>query len=462
MAQNGIAPGTTQVNGSDLFKTPLAHLGMILPPLDIREIVEKTANYVSRNGIVFEEKIREKEKNNTKFCFLNPADPYYKYYEFRLEEHKKGKFISLTTKDQQKTEQNASKQLQNKAALLEPPKFYFSASLPAISAADLDILKLTAQFVARNGREFQTTLSQRESRNFQFDFLRPNHSLFQYFTKLVKQYTRILIPPKNTNKILERNIENKYQLLEVIRKRVAWQKYQEEQQKLKQEEEDREKIEYAQIDWHDFVVVETIEFTNADEQMDLPAPISLSVLQSATLEQKQMMSMYHDPNASLLEDTSYNITQSYSTPVEKTQPSQEDEGVEMDIEADSDEETTAIKERREHQEKVRLAMQQSRAGLPMKIRTNYVPKALNKAENTLICPQCNLAIPSNELEEHMRIEMLDPKWKEQKAKAESKSASSNLYQEGAASNLKRMTASMYDMQGNSMSKEEMERNKRQR
>lgn len=71
--------------------------------------------------------------------------------------------------------------------------------------------------------------------------MRPNHSLFQYFTKLVKQYTKILIPPKNTNKILERNIENKYQLLEVIRKRVAWQKYQEEQQKLKQEEEDREK-----------------------------------------------------------------------------------------------------------------------------------------------------------------------------------------------------------------------------
>ncbi|KAG5440625.1 hypothetical protein PCK2_000335 [Pneumocystis canis] len=77
MAQNGLPPGTTQVNGSNLFTTPLAHLGMILPPLDIREIVEKTANYVSRNGIVFEEKIREKEKNNAKFCFLNPADPYY-------------------------------------------------------------------------------------------------------------------------------------------------------------------------------------------------------------------------------------------------------------------------------------------------------------------------------------------------------------------------------------------------
>ncbi|EMR10699.1 hypothetical protein PNEG_00850 [Pneumocystis murina B123] len=462
MAQNNGVTSTPQTNGINPLIPPLAHMGMILPPLDIREIVEKTANYVSRNGIGFEEKIREKEKNNSKFCFLNPVDPYYKYYEFRLEECKKGKFLSpVVREDSSKTAKNASKNIPDKVSFLEPPKFYFSVSLPAISATDLDILKLTAQFVARNGREFQTTLSQRESRNFQFDFLRPNHSLFQYFTKLVKQYTRILIPPKNTNSILKRNIENKYQLLEVIRKRVAWQKYQEEQQKLKQEEEDREKIEYAQIDWHDFVIVETIEFTNADDQMDLPTPISLNVLQSATLEQKQMMAMYQDFNTPS-EDISYNVSQPYSSQIEKEQPTHEEEGVEMDIEADSDEENEAIKERREYQAKVRHAQQQSKAGLPMKIRTNYVPKALKKIENTLICPQCNLAIPSNELEEHMRIEMLDPKWKEQKAKAESKSASSNLYQEGAASNLKRMTASMYDMQGSSMSKEEMERSKRQR
>jgi hypothetical protein len=30
----------------------------------------------------------------------------------------------------------------------------------------------------------------REQRNYQFDFLRPQHSLFQYFTKLLEQYTK--------------------------------------------------------------------------------------------------------------------------------------------------------------------------------------------------------------------------------------------------------------------------------
>lgn len=56
-----------------------------------------------------------------------------------------------------------------------------------------DIVKLTAQFVARNGRQFLTNLMNREQRNYQFDFLRPQHSLFNYFTKLLEQYTKVNI-----------------------------------------------------------------------------------------------------------------------------------------------------------------------------------------------------------------------------------------------------------------------------
>lgn len=74
-----------------------------------------------------------------------------------------------------------------------PPEFEFIADPPSISAFDLDVVKLTAQFVARNGRQFLTQLMQKEQRNYQFDFLRPQHSLFNYFTKLVEQYTKVLV-----------------------------------------------------------------------------------------------------------------------------------------------------------------------------------------------------------------------------------------------------------------------------
>ena len=33
----------------------------------------------------------------------------------------------------------------------------------------------------------------REARNYQFDFLRPQHSLFQYFTRLLEQYTKVFV-----------------------------------------------------------------------------------------------------------------------------------------------------------------------------------------------------------------------------------------------------------------------------
>ena len=72
----------------------------------------------------------------------------------------------------------------------EPPAdFEFIADPPSISAFDLDVVKLTAQFVARNGRQFLTNLMNREQRNYQFDFLRPQHSLFQGYIYLSSSIT---------------------------------------------------------------------------------------------------------------------------------------------------------------------------------------------------------------------------------------------------------------------------------
>ena len=56
-----------------------------------------------------------------------------------------------------------------------------------------DIVKLTAQFVAKNGTSFLERLMQREQRSYQFDFLRKHHPLFSYFTKLVEQYSKVCV-----------------------------------------------------------------------------------------------------------------------------------------------------------------------------------------------------------------------------------------------------------------------------
>lgn len=72
-------------------------------------------------------------------------------------------------------------------------------------------------------------------------------------------------------------------------------------------------------------------------------------------------------------------------------------------------------------------------GGPIKIRTDYKPKLgqQNKiVQESQICPRCGESIPVSEMDEHMRIELLDPKWKEQKLAQEAKLRDSNLLQEG--------------------------------
>lgn len=56
-----------------------------------KDIVDKTASFVARNGPSFEERIRGNEVNNPKFNFLTPTDPYHAYYQHKVKEFGEGK-----------------------------------------------------------------------------------------------------------------------------------------------------------------------------------------------------------------------------------------------------------------------------------------------------------------------------------------------------------------------------------
>lgn len=90
-------------------------VGIIYPPPEVRNIVDKTATFVARNGPEFEQRIKQqevrssvhsnKEKhmlsfnnvgnifqvNNPKFYFLSPGDPYHAYYQHRVNEIREGR-----------------------------------------------------------------------------------------------------------------------------------------------------------------------------------------------------------------------------------------------------------------------------------------------------------------------------------------------------------------------------------
>lgn len=477
--------------------------GVVLPPRDIRSIVEKTAGYVARNGLVFEDRIREKEKHNSKFSFLSANDAYTPYYEWRLQEIKEGRGTAVSAG--RAGEAALPQEPEKPKGPAAPPEFHFSARMPNISAQDLDVVRLTALFVAKNGRSFMTTLSQKETRNYQFDFLRPQHSLYQFFSRLVDQYTLLLqsasadgeAAKKARMRDLEENAKDKFNILGRARQRAEWVKFKEEQKQKKEQQAEKEQLEYAQIDWHDFVVVETVLFEDADEQTELPPPTSLNDLQSASLEQKAAMSLQpHDRRIEEAMPTSedYNLfynqqqqqqqqQQPYAMPPpsfnpydqqqQQQQPPSQPQAMDYQptISAQQEDEERAIAERTEAREAAHAAQAAAKGGAaqPMRIRNDYVPRAQAKRQTAqmALCPNCKQQIPYDELEHHMKgpfpspppslaarktnlippstVELLDPRWKEQRLKSDARQSTTNLSTSDVAANLKRLASQRSDV-----------------
>ena len=112
-------------------------------------------------------------------------------------------------------------------------------------------MKLTALFTARRGRNFLASLSAKEGRNYQFDFLRPTHSLFGYFNRLVDQYSKVLHPSKETlGQLKERTKEGtRWKDLEVARKRARWEQVKREKEQKREDDKEAERSAFIHLSY---------------------------------------------------------------------------------------------------------------------------------------------------------------------------------------------------------------------
>lgn len=244
----------------------------------------------------------------------------------------------------------------------------------------MDIIKLTAQFAAVNGKKFLSGITQRESQNPQFAFLKPTHVLFSYFTSLLELYTKILNPTEGIKQRLESNINDKMSILGRCVHRVEYAK-QEEIKKKKSTASELEE-QYNTIDWYDFEIVETIDIPNLDldfsekpvitprintEDNDMDMEVDEQVPSITPVIQQQY------PNTPL--QMQYNQMQPPQQP-----PQQQ---------------------------------QQNTSNLP--IRENYrpQPKGIEMKTNTLYDPITHKAIPIDQSQQHLRYSLIDPRYEAQ-------------------------------------------------
>lgn len=430
----------------------------IIPPPDLRNIVDKTASFVARNGPEFESRIQQNEQNNPKFNFLKIGDPYNAYYQFKVREIREGGGSAATTgTGNQATVQNGeanksagqptanlvqSKLIRSFAEKVQivpkepPPEFEFMIEPPSMLAQDLDIIKLTAQFVAIHGRSFLTSLMNKEQRNYQFDFLRPQHGLFSYFTQLIEQYTKIINQANEILADLHKELEPDVTWRRV-KYRYEWTKIKEAQKQKEQEEIERERLQYAQIDWHDFVVVETVDY-QVNEQGIFPPPTTPEQVGSRVLQQQRV------------EEEHMKEKQQMSNELDNE--ANGEEAFAEDSEANGDENGEQQKDKRMMPPPTSLSN--------VVIRKDYNPRqakrqaatgaAGSKQDGWMISPITKEKISAEKLTEHMRYGLLDPRWKEQREKTmQEKQQQEEVFAPGVSieSSLKQMAERRTDIFG---------------
>lgn len=373
-------------------------------------------------------------------------------------------------------------------------------------------MKLTALFTARQGHSFLANLSVKEGRNYQFDFLKPTHSLFGYFNRLIEQYTKVLMPTPETLAKLKERAENgaKWKMLADAQSHAKWERSRRELEKKREDDREAERstwkienptrqerltvelciVAFAEIDWHDYAIVQTIEFTAADATAELPPPMSVQEVENMTLAQKRMAAMVMETTA---EDVEAHRARQAAAEAEAAAAVSSAGGVAVEsadddvmMEESDDEDTEASERKKKEEEEKQKELERAKAiqassleaGTPMKIRTDYVPKreyylscswililtdsvqvgAKNKVA-LATCTICGQQIPVNELQEHMRIELLDPRWKSQRDALEARKAQASELQRGAnvVSSLRNLARTRVDIFGTETDEERRKR-----
>lgn len=412
--------------------------GVIRPPPEIRAVADRTAKYVSKNGRSFEKKILGSEKGKApKFAFLLETSPFHAYYEQKVqfyenggedekeeakeerkETSKQGKEKDKSSKKEKTTTRKASVMDPVTQSLLDqrskisefrkrasekseggeateneapvripppPPLHFVNIAPPAsLTPVEVETVQLVAQFTALDGKggSFLSQLSLREWRNPAFAFCQPRHAHFPYFTALVDAYRRIIDLWASTDGAsdnMREMAESKLKCLEIATYRAEYERDELEQNQKAGKVGEAD----AQVDWHNFVVVETIDFP-VDEVVE--------------------MSMLAPPPPP---------TQAVNKEPESTLVVPED----METSDNEDE--------------------------PIRVVPSYTPKVVSVEENnkmeTVIDPITGKSVALKDMPEHLRIQLLDPKWAEQRKKFQDKQKDSNLVGgDVVASNLARL------------------------
>ncbi|KAF1878731.1 hypothetical protein Lal_00047402 [Lupinus albus] len=221
-------------------------------------------------------------------------------------------------------------------------------------------------------------------------------------------YSKLLMPPKGLTEKLKKSVPDMTTVLERCVNRLEWERSQEQARQKAEDEIEQERVHMAMTDWHDFVVVETMDFAD-DEDEELPPPMTIEEV----IRRSKVTAMEEDI----------------------VEPGKEVE-MEMDEEeAHLVEEGMRAASLEDNDDEVRNEIRVTEdPEPPMRIVKNWKrPEDRIPAERDptkfVVSPITGELIPISEMSEHMRISLIDPKYKEQKERMFAKIRETTLAQD---------------------------------
>lgn len=457
-ATNGAAkPALTKEQLPDIAKEEL-----IMPPPELRSIVDVTVDYVVRNGINFEGELRKRQQSNKKFDFLIPGNPYYKWYKWKLQckidpkaaeeaekmaaeekaaqeemlketklerEKAKGsiKVVDLTLSQRIEQEMKLYRMCKDETKdKLPEPKC--AVPLPQqVTPFEVDLIKLTAQFVARNGRQFVSALQSQHQMNQRYHFLNPVDPRFNYFQKLVQAYNECIVLPKDMMSELEKDLDAD-KLFQTCLGNATFAVEEETAQQKAAADIEAEEIAMRLIDWNDFAIVETITFDTENEYYPAPGKDIDAVNELLDMENRKEI------NVVLADD----VESDMEVEMEGLESSDEEEIAE----APGGDQVQKIESKKEPSKETKEAAKEEPSkptapeyqgadtivtadlGGEIRLETSDNRELREMLERELLtahqpgafvkCPVTGQTVEASRLSEHIRISLLDPKWKEQR------------------------------------------------
>lgn len=368
----------------------------------IKDTIEKTVGYIKQNGISFEKKLKLDEK----FSFINPGDKYYEYYRILLKDRMGEEIMSKGVENSgPDADEGDAKTIQNiKKTPKEPYQFVFSSYDKNVTSKGLDIIKLTAQFIVANeDLNYMAILKEHYSTDSQFDFLNSGHPLNDIFIDFVNQYKQVI---NNTSIQLKTkdNIDINEEILRRCFERAEYDEYLKELGNEATRIKILQSIQFAAFEWTNFKLIGKISFEEDHE-------VSASYGNPLDFGRLRLKNISQDDEES---------TDIFSKP-DLVNISKTDDVMEI--------------KKSKRKIKVKAA---GETRLKRQKQTRDLQNTKNTNKKVIECPITKQLIAEDKFDRHLQILLSDPRYNEEKLKYKAKHKLTNLTNDEAYENIKRL------------------------